>query len=407
MAAQATRPRLTRSSARRRVRTPALLAVAALTLSACGAASGGGQAAADTPFTIGLIAPETGPTASTGQSLIQAFELAVEHVNEQGGVLGRDVEFVMVDDRGDAAASTQAAQRLIQQEEVDYLFGTITDDTAIAVAEVAQAASVPFSTAIIADVEQCGPHFWPFGGTPAQILPPLVPEMIERHGSAIALVGSDYVFPRNYMALAKQSIEAAGGEVVFEGYSPLGTADWQPVINNIGGAQPDWVLSAVVGGDAVAFMQQAGQFGLLDEVAVTGVSIDPDYYPALADSVEGSIRTGYYSDQLESEQNETFVAAYREAYGVTGPIAEVAASTYDGVMFIAEAVEAAGSTDPDAIAEQMVSITREGLTGTGSFNPDNHLFSKDVYLMEIRADGAYTPIEDFGTVVDERPRQCE
>jgi ABC-type branched-subunit amino acid transport system substrate-binding protein len=395
---------MSRSGSKRR--GIALMVIAAATLSGCGAATQGAAGGADELFTFGLIAPETGPTSATGISLMHGFELAVKVVNENGGVLGQDVEYAFVDDRGESATATQAAQRLIQQDDVDYLFGTIADDTAIAVSEVAESAEVPFSTAIIADVEQCGPHFWPFGGTPAQVLPSIIPEMIARYGPKVALVGNDYVYPRSYMETAKGILEPEGGEVVFEGYWPLGTADWQPVINNITAEQPDWILSAVVGGDVVSMLQQADQAGLLDTTAVTGVGTDQDSYLGLGGIIEGSILTGAYTDQDESDLNQEFVKAYREEYDFEGPIPEVAAAAYDGVMFIAAAANAAGSTDAAAISAEMETLSLEGLTGTGSFNPDNHIFAKDVSLLEVGPGGVYTPLEEYGTIIDERPRDC-
>src|SRR5690606_16439968 len=111
------------------------------------------------------------------------------------GVLGHDVEIVFIDDMADAATSTQAALRLIKQDNVDYIFGTIPGDTAMAVAQVAESAEVPFSTAIDGDVPSCSAHFWPFGATEHMLLADLVPEMIDRHGPNVALVGNDYLFP--------------------------------------------------------------------------------------------------------------------------------------------------------------------------------------------------------------------
>lgn len=381
-------------------------------LTSCGTLGGGGgnddgeAASENEPLTIGVIAPLTGVASLEGNALRDGFELGIEHLNADGGVFGQDVEVVFVDDQGDAAVSTQSAQRLIQQDEVDYLFGTIAGDTSEAVAGVAAEQQVPFSTAMIGSIPHCSPHFWPFGATELMVTEGLVPYMIEEHGENVGLVGNDYLFPRQYHEASRTLIEEAGGTVSVEEYSPLGTSDWQPVINRLGDADPDWILTAVVGGDAISFTQQADQFGLLDDSAITGVSLQQEFYPGTADIIEGSVTAQPYSDQLPGDENEAFVEDFREAYDFTDPIPVVAATSYHAAHYIGAAVDAAGSTDPEAISEQMPQVDIGGLMGSSSFSEDNHTFSTQMYLFEIGPDGAYQQIEDFGIVTDPMDRDC-
>uniref|UniRef100_UPI0039895E06 ABC transporter substrate-binding protein n=1 Tax=Mycetocola sp. TaxID=1871042 RepID=UPI0039895E06 len=254
-------------------RTAGIVAAFALTtsLAACsgGAIGGGGGEGADDGLKVGLIAPLTGPVVQEATAMQRGFELAIEKINQEGGVLGQPVEFVMVDDQADAAKSTQLAQRLIDQDEVDYIFGTVPGDTTAAVAQVAESAKVPFSSAILGNAGVCGEYFFPFGEPNAALLNGLVPQMIADHGTSVALIGNDYAFPRGYFDDARTLLEELGANVVLEEYSPLGTADWQPVISKINAASPDWVLTAVVGSDATALVTQADQAGILDSMGFT------------------------------------------------------------------------------------------------------------------------------------------
>lgn len=378
----------------------AAITTSALVLTACGAAteSGGGATNEGETFKIGLIAPVTGPVVPEGLALQRGFELGVEKINESGGVFGKPVEFVMVDDEANVSQSTQLAQRLINQDQVDFLFGTIPGDTAGAVAEVSDAAGVPFATAVMGDAPFCGPYFFPFGEPDRTMLDGLVPHMMEEYGTNVALVGNDYVFPRGFNDKARTMIEDAGGQVVLEEYSPLGTSDWQPVVQKLGSASPDWVLSAVVGGDAVALVTQADQSGLLDDTGFTGISLIQEFYSSLSPRTDGMVMSGRYSDQLESEANQEFVADYREAYDFQDPIPSVAANAYEGVQAVARAVEEAGTTDGDAVAEALASQTvDDGVFGDGRFTED-HYFLTDMYLFEIQPGGAYTSIQELGAL---------
>ncbi len=375
-----------------------------LLLTACGGAvaeSSGGSSggSSDDPFTIGLIAPVTGPVVAEGTAMQRGFDLAVQKINAEGGVLGQPVEVVTVDDEANVTKSTQLAQRLINQDQVDFLFGTIPGDTAGAVAQVSNEAQVPFATAIMGDPPFCGDYFFPFGEPDQTMLEGIVPRMLAEHGKNVALVGSDYVFPRSFNAKARAMVEAAGGTVVLEEYSPLGTTDWQPVVGKISGASPDWIMSAVVGGDAVGLVTQADQAGLLDETGLTGISLIQDYYPSLTTRTEGMVLSGRYSDQLEGAANEEFVAAFREAYG-EDPIPSVSANAYEGVQAIARAVEKAGSTDGKAVSEALAKEeVEDGVFGNGSFTED-HFFVTDMKIFQIGAGGAYQAIEELPALDD-------
>ncbi|MBO0851999.1 MAG: ABC transporter substrate-binding protein, partial [Pseudonocardia sp.] len=209
-----------------------------------------------------------------------------------------------------------------------------------------------------------------------------------------------------YHEVSKQLIAKAGGTVVAEEYSPLGTSDWQPVAGKLASARPDWVLSGVVGGDAISFVKQADQFGLLKDRGLTGISVDQEFYPALTDKIEGRQQAERYTDQLPGERNKRFVTEYQQAYHTQDPIPSVAANAYDGMRFIAEAVTKAGSKDAAAISEQMGQLTFDGLEGPAKFNPDNHIFHTPMYLTRIDKGGAYTVAKDLGVIQDNTPKNC-
>jgi ABC-type branched-subunit amino acid transport system substrate-binding protein len=386
----------------------AVSAALVLTLTACGgsvgADSGGSGGGGDDALTIGLLAPVTGPVSSEGKAMKMGFDLALEEINADGGVLGKPIEVEFLDDKADPATAAQSANRLITDDQVDALFGTITGDTSLSVGEVATAAKVPFFTAEMGTAGICTDYVWPFGETDPMILDQLVPYMMKQHGNRVAMVGSDYNFPRNFNAQARKLVEDAGGTVVAEEYSPLGTSDWQPVIGKLSSADPDWTLSAVVGGDAVSFVRQADQFGLLANSELTGISLIQDYYPAMGGVTDGRTLVTRYSDALPGDANKQFVADFRKAYDWQDPIPGVAANAYEGLKFIAATVEAAGTTETAPVMEALKKTTTEGIFGKTSF-AENHRFQTDMYLVQVEAGGQYVPLQNLGVIDD--PTECK
>ncbi|MFI0926815.1 ABC transporter substrate-binding protein [Streptomyces sp. NPDC021012] len=403
-----------RARERRMTPTPRATALAVagtlvLALTGCqGAALSGDDApATGGPVRIGVVVPLTGPVSQVGTALRNGLELAVKKVNADGGVYGQPVEYVVVDDAGDPANSTQLARRLVRQDKVTMLFGTITGDTAEAVGRVADEAHVPFGTAILGDTEHCFPYQWGFGESTRQMLTPTVPGLVRKYGGKVALVGSDYNYPHFYAGVAKDLVKKAGGTVVAEEYSPLGQTDWQPVIGRLKSAKPDGVLSMVVGADAVTFAEQAQQFGLLTpDLGFEGASLDADFQPALGALVAGRTHTVRWSDQLDDAESRAFVKDYRAAHQWKAPIPEVAGNAYFGVEFLLAAAEKAGSNDPQAVNKAIGALSFDSPLGKGTrFDPSNHVLQADMREVTIGRDGAYTVTRTHPMVADTTPKK--
>jgi len=366
---------------------------------------GGGQA-----LTVGLLAPLTGPVAPEGKAMQRGFDMAVAEVNAAGGVLGQPLKVVVEDDQGTPSVATTAARKLLQRDRVDVVFGTITGDTTIAVKQLVTQAKVPFMKAILDDYLHsplCSRYFFKLGESDYQLLKPLAPFMAERFGRRVALVGSDYSFPHSYNQTAKPLLSAAGAQVVAEEYAPLGTAEWSSVIGKLKGARPDFVLSSVVGGDAIALLKQAQSLGLLKSSEITGVSINQEFYPAVPTLMDGRWGTFRYSDQLDNPANRNFVADYRAKYQDQAPIPSVTANAYVGVHLLAKAVAAAGGTDAEKIVAALAGVKlSDTVYGPEeiSFDPGNQVLNTNIYLAQIASGGKYTISKGAGVTAD--PTKC-
>lgn len=375
----------------------------ALPLAACGSSIGGtGEAASSGPLKVGVIVPATGPISSAGLALQAGFEIAVDTINAEGGVNGAPVTFSVEDDRSDPATSTQIANRYAQDPDVSLMFGTITGDTGAAVATVADHEKLPFATAILGDPSTCSAYAWSFGESIHQLLEPIVPQLLAKYGQRVALVGSDYVFPRDYAAAAKQIVADAGGQIVAEEYSPLGSTDFESTIGRLADAHPDVILSMVVGADAIIFTQQAAAFGLLTpKVGFEGAPTDADYYPALADLVNGREKVVRWTDAFPDAESREFVKAYRAKTGSQVPVPEVAANAYFAMRFIAAAANGAKATDREGLNRAIGSFSYDSPLGTGThFAGGRHILQAGMFTAVIKPGGVYEIVTDHGTIED-------
>jgi urea transport system substrate-binding protein len=352
------------------------------------------------PYKIGFVAPLTGPVAPEGISMQRGFDLGLEHLNAAGGIAGQKVEAVTQDTKADPAVVTTVAKKFIQEEKVDMLVGTITNDEEDAAVRVGTAAGAP--------VMFLEAGFWhAFCNTTAVLMgensfdlcAPLVPFMAEKFGKKFLLIGSDFSFPHAYLGVAKKYIAEVGGTVLDELYAPLGTPDWSSSIAKIKAAKPDVIFSGVVGGDAIGFAKQAKDLGLLPDAHLTGVNLQPEFYPAMGGAVDGQYACVRYSEEIDNPDNAQFKAAYKKKYG-EGPIPLAGSTAYYAPRFIKAAVETAGSYDKKKVFEGFRGATAQTIVSDKplTIDPKTMNVGYPMYICQIQPGGLYKIVKEVGLV---------
>jgi ABC-type branched-subunit amino acid transport system substrate-binding protein len=352
------------------------------------------------PYKIGFVAPLTGPVAPEGLSMQRGFDLGLEHLNAAGGIAGQKVEAVTQDTKADPAVVTTVVKKFIQEEKVDMIVGTITNDEEDAAARVGTAAGTP-----VMFIEAgfwhafCNSTSVLMGENSFDLCAPLVPFMAEKFGKKFLLIGSDFSFPHAYLGVAKKYIAQVGGTVVDELYAPLGTPDWSSSIAKIKAAKPDVIFSGVVGGDAIGFAKQAKDLGLLPDAHLTGVNLQPEFYPAMGGAVDGQYACVRYSEEIDNPDNAQFKAAYKKKYG-EGPIPLVGSTAYYALRFVKAAVEKAGSYDKKKVfegfrgAEAQTIVSDKPLT----IDPKTMNVGYPMYICQIQPGGLYKIVKEVGLV---------
>jgi urea transport system substrate-binding protein len=333
-------------------------AFAAVSLAAavagCGSASGSGSSTG--PITIGLIAPQTGSTAEYGKPMTNAVTLAVDQINQQGGVGGRKLRVITVDDASDPRVTVDVARRLTDQDHVDAIFGTFSGiEFAPALKVATQAHTIFFfPTYGSAKGQPCGNVLVNLGQKENQQDAPWVPHLLQTYGRRFYFVGTNYPYPQFVASHLKQYLHSLGGQLVGEDWYPFGTTDFSKSLEAARQARANVMFSAVFGPDLFTFAKQYHQFGLNAELASPGY--DNLTAPALAGVITGAETDQSWFASLANPANKAFIASYVQRFGNQN-LDAVAEALYDGVHLYAAAVKLAGSTDLTKVRRALTQVS--------------------------------------------------
>ena len=353
------------------------------------------------PVRIGILFSNSGPAGVFGPPTANISELIEEDINAAGGINGRPVETFLADDATDPAVGRQAMEQLIDSDNVDVVLGTHSSATRQAAKPLAEDADVLYIYAALYEGGECSSVMFNTGEVPSQQLAPVIPWMMEQTGGQTwFLLGNDYVWPRRSFELARQYIEAAGGEVVGEEYVPLGTQDFSSVAQIIAGSGADLIFPALVGGDAIAFETQAVDFGIGQDAIPRLANIyEENVLGAMGPAVTAGMRVtlGYFKE-VDSTLNNDFVSRYFERFGADAPPHMTFSShIYDAALLYAAAANAAGTTDTAAVAAAMEGLSLTTPTGDIAITGSRHL-AQPIYVAEIQADGSQLIVQSFPSV---------
>ena len=383
---------------RRQFLTSVGAGAAATSVAGCVGGIGGGGGG---PITVGGIYLLSGIAEALGSASAAAARVAVDKVNEAGGIMDRDVEIVMRD-HGDNPGGT--IQSLVQEDNADVMIGLTSSGVTLNTAPTVEQLGVPFTLTDIGtpwitehDYDTYGNYYEEEGGTAAgkpNIFRTNANTSINTYAMAkwaldnldvtrVANMGPDYAYGHQCWDYFKAYSDGLGAdyEYVESQFPSLGASDMTPQINQILAADPDLVFTSFWAGDAVTFVQQATEQGLFEQVddVFDTLGTDPTIFKALGDTMpEGYHYSGWYwHSAFDNEYNTDFVNAWKEKYSddseVVGIPSFTGGSTWAAIWLYKAAIEAAGSTEPDAIISELEGRSFEqDPRGPITIDPDSH-----------------------------------
>ena len=345
---------------------------AAMIFAACG---GEKKVPETTTVKIGGLAPLTGSLAIYGVTTTNGAELAVKEINANGGINGKQIDYIVLDTKGDATESVMAYNKLVD-DKVAAVIGDITSKPTVAVAEIAAQDNMPMitPTGTQVDITEAGPNVFrvcftnPYQGT---VLATLAKERFDAQTAGILVNNSSDYSDGIAKAFTEQAEKLGINITVKEGYAD-GDRDFRAQLTKIATVNPDVLLIPEYYEQASLIAAQAREMG------VKSIFVGSDGWDGISKTldetaykvIENSYFTNHFSMQDESPKIQNFIKAYKDTYK-EDPSA-FSALGYDAIYMMKEAIEKAGSTEKQAIVDALKGIEYDGITGYLTFDENNN-----------------------------------
>jgi len=366
---------------------------AGITVSIAGC-SGGGSDDSDT-IKIGILEDQSGNFSINGLPKYRSSVLAIEEINEAGGILGREVEYVAPDPQSNVQRYRELAEQLILQDDVDMLTGAFASNTREAIRPTVNEEEQLYFYSNEYEGGLCDNTTFAIGSIPEQQYGTLIPYMIDEFGPEAYIIAADYNFGQLSADWIRAYVEENGGEVVGEEFPPLSVSQYGSSINRIHDADPDFLATVLVGSNQSAFFTQAENLGL-DVPMASSVNLSQSYEHVRFDppTMEGMHSAVYYMEEIPTDRNQDFVDRFYDRWPDNEYIAQMAMSPYVTLQLYKQAVEEAGTVDQ----QEVISVLEEGMdveapSGDLSLKGSTHHMSHNMRLARVEEDHSISFIE--------------
>lgn len=365
----------------------AAICVAGILMTGCG-----GDKKADDSIKIGMIAELTGNNASYGTSIANGMRMAAKEINAGKGLLGKKIQLVEADTKSEPAEAANGMSKLISQDKVPLVVGIFTSSSAIAACNISEAAKIPFvsagATNPIVTLKPDGsvkPYTFrvcfidPFQGTVGSNF--IINDLKATKAAVLIDNSSDY--SKGLSSFFKKAFTAKGGSIVAEEAYLQKDTDFKAILTKIKATNPDVIYLPGYYEEVGKIIKQARELG----IKVPFVGGDGWDSPKLieiagGEALNNTYFTNHYSNESDTPASKAFVAAYEKEYKEKPNALNVLG--YDGMKLMADAVERAGSTDSQKVADALAKTKDfQAVTGALAIN-ETHDAVKSAVIIELK-----------------------
>ena len=349
------------------------------------------------PIKVGVVTPLSGTYAPIGKQVRWGAELAVKEINAAGGVNGRPFELLFEDEEANPPVAVRKAEKLLQQDKVDLLTGTVNSGSTLAVGQVAErndrtlVTTVSYAPSITG--AQCSANVFRVNANAYMQSNALTSWLIKNApGKRYFFIGPDYEMGRSTISAFQNDVKRLGGTDAGATFPPLGAKDFTPYIGQIRAARPDVIMTATAGNDTVRLLTQLKEYGILnDKLTLAGAAgaVTQENLGAMGGAGEGFLSAAGYSTDIDTPANKKFVPAFKKEFQHDPDL--FAADTYGLFYLFKQAIEKAGSTDTAKVRAAMEDAAWETPQGTKKIRKGDHQAVVDMVIVKVSGN-------DFQTV---------
>lgn len=363
--------------------------------------------ASETPVKIGMIDPITSTFAALGQSEIKGAQFAEAEINKAGGVMGRPLQIFVEDSAGNPGTAVDKASRLLSQNKVDFLMGTVNSAASLAVSQFANRHDKLFvCTGGHVDSltgKECKTTTFRTCSTTWMLTAGDFETLYKKFGKKWYFLTTDYAFGQSEQADYTTQLKKAGGTVVGGALVPVGATDFSSYLIDVKAKSPDVICLLLAGNDQVNCMKQIAQFGINKDIAVGGALFELEQAQALPEAARyGWWTMEWYWNQPNTPHVADFVKRYTAAHNGEYPTARVWFG-YATTHAIRLAVEKAKSLETAKVVKAM-----EGLVlppeialqpGNVFYRAEDHQLMLGMFPGHVIQTGKYPNLFDVSGIV--------
>lgn len=359
------------------------------------------------PIKVGVLHSLSGTMAISETTLKDTMLTLVETQNNEGGLLGCQLEAVVVDPASDWPLFAEKARELLTVQDVDVIFGSWTSVSRKSALPVLEELNGLMFYPVQYEGEESSKNVFYTGAAPNQQAIPATDYFLDELGvEKFALLGTDYVYPRTTNNILESYLQGKGIPVddIFVNYTPFGHSDWSKIVADVVALGADGkkvgVISTINGDANIGFYKELAAAGIsADDIPVVAFSVGEEELSGLDTSnLVGHLAAWNYFQSADTEANTAFISAWKAKMGEERVTNDPMEAHYIGFNMWVNAVEEANTTDVDAVRTAMHGQEFPNLTGGTAVMLPNHHLAKPVLIGEITEDGQFDIISQTDEV---------
>jgi branched-chain amino acid transport system substrate-binding protein len=379
------------------------IAVVSIAIAMFALVGGSEKARAQTrePIKIGVILPLSGSAAAIGQENLRGIQLAFDEINNTVG--GTLVQFVIADDQNTPNVGLTEARRLVDNEKVAAVIGTLNSAVALAIHSFTTRAKVPYvSGGIVRDLTEARKSLYTFRASvaAAQLEGVIAQFLVQNGWPNVILMGSDYAAGHDAVGEVGKNVKLLDGNVVAEVFPRAGETDYAPFFSRLADLKADAVYGFFFGGDTLRFVRQYKSSSMQFPLIMTDVAVNAGgVAQALGPDIDGVYSVEYWLNALTDPQSKAFIDAFTKKYGVA-PEGLAYCGYIEGRIMV-EALKALNGkvASGEELAKAMQQVSFDAPGGTFKFDANNNPIVRG-YFVRWTWDGRKPEVKVLKTVAD-------